>query len=119
MAEPVPYDLTELLSAEGKCCICEDPLKDSERINFAMLDKFTFWKGPGWGNVLAAKDKDKTFSRAVAVVCDKCYDANKRGESVGEVRFALEVNEAKEIIYHPIEDLRDAPQIKMPKDFVV
>ena len=115
--EIVKPDFTEFLWKKGKCCICEDPLKDSKQINFGMLDKFTFWKAPGWGNVLAKDPGDRTASRALAVVCDKCYHAKKRGEPVGKIRFALEVKEEmKEIIYHPVEDLRDAPPIKVREE---
>ena len=110
-------DFTEFLWKKGKCCICEDPLKDSKQINFAMLDKLTFWKFPGWGNIFAEKSGDRVSGRALAVVCDKCYHAKKRGEPVGEIRFALEVTEEmKEIIYHPVEDLRDAPLMKLSSE---
>lgn len=110
-------DFTEFLWKNGKCCICEDPLKDSKQINFGMLDKLTFWKFPGWGNIFAEKPGDRISGRALAVVCDKCYHAKKRGEPVGKIRFALEVTEEmKEIIYHPVEDLRDAPPMKLSSE---
>lgn len=123
--EVVKPDFSEFLHKNGKCCICEEPLKDSKQINFAMLDKFTFWNFPGWGNVLAKDPGDRTASRALAVVCDECYHAKKRGEPVGEIRFALEVEEihkfpgktlTDKIIYHPVEDLRDAPSIKVREE---
>ena len=108
-------DFSQFLQENGKCCICEGSLKDLKTINMGMLDKFITWEGPGWGNVLAVDEADRMQSRAVTVVCDTCYDANI---PVGDIRFALEVNDAtKEIFYHPVKDLEDAPQIRIPEAF--
>lgn len=111
-------DFSQFLQANGKCCICEKPLKDSKKINLGMLDKFITWDHPGWGNILAIDEIDRLRNRALAVICDSCYDANIRKEPVGEIRFALEVSDTlKEIFYHPVEELDDAPQIRIPEEF--
>ena len=109
-------DFSQFLQQNGRCCICEEPLKDSKTINMGMLNKFITWDSPGWGNVLAVNEKDRMQSRALAVVCDNCYNANIRKEPVGKIRFALEVSD-EEISYHPVEDLEDAPQIVIPEAF--
>lgn len=110
-------DFSQFLQQNGRCCVCEKPLKDSKKINMGMLDKFITWESPGWGNVLAVKEVDRLQRRALAVVCDICYDANVRKEPVGHIRFALEVDDAmKEIIYHPVEELEDAPPIRIREE---
>ena len=111
---PAEPDLSEYLWENGQCCICKKALNTSKQVNFAMLDKFITWKFPGWGNILAKKAGDRMAARALAVVCDSCYNANRNRKLVGEVQFAIEVDTInKQIVYHPVEDLRDAPKIKL------
>lgn len=110
-------DFSQFLQENGNCCICKGSLKESERLNMGMLDKFITWEHPGWGNILAVDEADRMQSRAVAVICDTCFEANRRKEPVGEIRFAIEVF-GEQIVYHTVEDLKDAPPIVIPEEFM-
>lgn len=109
----------KVLLEKGKCCICEDSLKNSKHINLANMDKYAEWKFPSWGNILA-KDPEKQGGRAVAILCDNCVNA-ETGRVKGEAKYAIEVitydttgpGKVFEIKYHKVEDLKDAPEIKL------
>lgn len=108
-------DWSELLLKNGKCCICEHPLKGSEHINMLNLDKYVEWKFPQWGNILA-KDPKKQGGRAVAIACDDCINEDT-GEIKAPVKFAVEIEKKNEdtisIKYHKLEDLKDSPKIEL------
>ena len=103
---------SETVLREGKCCVCEAPLKNSKHLNLVTIDKFAHWEFPVWGNVLA-KDPAKRSGRATAICCDDCVDEKTR-QIKKPIKFAIEVNKLGEsyiIDYHDASKLKDAPPI--------
>jgi len=103
--------------ALGKCCACEDPLKNSKHLNLVTLDKAANWEFPTWGNVSAKREEDRKGVRAVAIICDDCV------EHKTVIKFAIDVkvvgNDPQEseaitetvIRYHDVTTLKDMPPI--------
>jgi len=98
-------EFSEYLLENGQCCICDDPLSDSEHLNLIQLDKVATWKYPVWGNILS---EDKEINHAIAVVCDYCI--SPEGQIIGEIKFAIEVDMAEDktqtIYYHDVRKLQ-------------
>ena len=107
-------DWSQTLRMKGKCCSCEGSLKGSEGINLVMIDKYTQWEFPAWGNMLLPPEHPKAgMNRAMAACCDHCVDPST-GKAIRPVKLALEVNLLNDKIlinYHKVEDLTDAPPI--------
>jgi hypothetical protein len=103
--------------ALGKCCACEDPLKNSKHLNLVTLDKAANWEFPTWGNVSAKREEDRKGVRAVAIICDDCV------EHKTVIKFAIDIkvvgNDPQEseaitetvIRYHDVMTLKDMPPI--------
>lgn len=99
-------DFERLVREKGSCCICSRPMKDSRYISLAQLDKKAAWEYPVWDNIII----EGFGGRAVAVVCDTCYDAKESGKDPGHIKFAVEL-QGEEVIMHKAEDLEDVPPI--------
>lgn len=81
-------DINEYLIAEGKCCACDAPLKDSGNVNMVMLSKKAVWKYPIWGNLLA--EKGTSMGYALGIVCDNCVN-EETGQILTPIKYAVEV----------------------------
>ena len=98
---------TDILNS-GKCCTCENPLKDSKHLNLVTLDKAANWEFPTWGNVSAKRVEDRKGVRAVAIICDGCVECKT------VIKFAVEVEivgHETVIRYHDITTLKDMAPI--------
>jgi len=89
---------------EGKCCICEDPLKGSH-VNLVQLAKKATWKHPVWGNIFAPE----AGMRALALACDNCVNT-ETGIVREQPKFAIELD-GNVIRYHAVDSLKDAESI--------
>ncbi|MEM2518630.1 MAG: hypothetical protein QXO49_06730 [Candidatus Bathyarchaeia archaeon] len=86
-----------------KCCACGGTLKNSKHINGICLDKLAEWDYPVWNNILVADEHPE--KRAMAFVCDECLKKKR------QPKFAVEWDDHENVKYHPIEDLKDLPEI--------
>lgn len=105
------FDWEAFIRKNGKCCACEGSLASSSMINMGQMDRLATWKHPIAGNVLSSDKRP----RAVAIVCDTCFDdIAEMGEKGGEkIKLAIEWNpEEKRIVYHKVEDLEKLPPLK-------
>lgn len=83
----------------GPCCICE---ATGETVrNVIMLDKAAPQEGTGWGCVACGLPANG----AVAVVCDRCIEAN---QVVDRLRFAIDGYAGRKQRM-PIGELQDLP----------
>ena len=107
-------DWETFIRERGKCCACDGSLATS-LINMGQLDRLATWECPTSGNVRSSDRRP----RAVAVVCDSCFDKLEDPETRDSVKikFAIEWNsETQEIVYHKVEDLEELPPIKIDLD---
>lgn len=107
--DPNTSEIYRLILKEGKCCICEGPLKGSH-LNFVQLNKYVDWKFPVWGNILVESSLKGGFKRGLGILCDNCVDPNT-GSVKGDVKYALEVRDDNSFYYHETSDLKDAEPI--------
>jgi len=103
--------------ALGKCCACENPLRNSKHLNLITLDKAANWEFPTWGNILAKREEDRIGVRATAIICDDCVEVKT------VIKFAIDVEivghdpQKSEAItetvikYHDVTTLKDMPVI--------
>lgn len=112
-------DINEYLIAEGHCCACDNPLKESGHVNMIMLTKKAPWKYPRWGNLLAEEGGEIGY--ALSVVCDDCVN-EETGQIKTPIKYAVEVQGGEQvegskftdglrtkrfILYHDVNDLED------------
>jgi hypothetical protein len=111
MEEEEEYQLPDAFKkvmAEGKCCICESPLKGSHP-NLVNIDKVATWKFPVWGNILL----QEKWQRALGMVCDNCVNV-ETGTIIGSVKLAIEIGSVDGedyFRYHDITELEDVEPI--------
>ena len=102
-------DINEYLIENGKCCVCDNPLKDSGHVNMVMLSKKAVWKYPIWGNLLAKEETAMGY--ALSMVCDDCVN-EETGQIKNPVKYAVEVQGGEDgtlraIFYHDAHELED------------
>lgn len=92
----------ERIAEKCRCGACGRGI--GERVNIQLLDKWAVWEYPTHGNVLTSEKQ-----RACAVMCDSC---------VADELPPLEAIEfsGDDVIYHPLEELEDAPP---PQSYVL
>lgn len=93
-------EFDELISATGKCCICDKLMIESSFINMVQTQRKVKWKFPRAGNILTGED-----GLALAIICDQCF-GNGAGKLLSPIKFVIEISN-DEIIYHPVEELEE------------